>query len=84
MPNFLKVCQAKVHCEACRDPEQSAWRESVAQHYQMPDGWPKCPFGKPMKGDAPVEMKPLDPLDTNDPRNFTGGCGPCSQKKKKK
>lgn len=51
------VCEAGVHCGACRDREgQRKWRLSLAEAYVVPAGWPdcECPRGKPW-GYRPAE-----------------------------
>lgn len=41
-------CLSGVHCRTCRDREGGAdFRMAMGKRFEMPDGWPECPHGKP-------------------------------------
>lgn len=58
MPNLLVICKTEVHCKTCRDPAAEQFRDDLAKHYDLPPGFPKCPYGKPMGGDGSSELSP--------------------------
>lgn len=77
------VCTEKRHCTTCRDKEGGhAWREKLRAVFEIPETDFECPHGMRWNSKAPPrEVKPLDPLDSNDPRNFPAeGCPSCGKK----
>ena len=77
------ACKARIACDACRRPQNIAWRRSLASVYELPGGTINfdCPHGVPWQQSPDLaKALPVEPVPAeHDPaaeqrRLHQGGC----------